>query len=382
MHALPIAITLKRRRAFQSFLGVSPALIAIGLFLIVPILIVIGYSLMEANPYGGVNKVFSSDAYTSLLFERQLDDSLAFADSYLLIALRSIGIAGLTTVITLLVGFPVAVWLAMQPPHRRGLLIFLITVPFWANLLIRTYAWILLLRNTGVINNSLMGLGVIDQPLQLLYTDGAVLLGLVYTYAPFVVLPIYATLEKMDIRLLEAAQDLYAGRIRTLRKVVLPIAKPGIFAGAILTFVPCLGAMIAPELLGGGTRMMLGNLIFRQFSDARNWPFGAALSLVLMAAVMLVLTVYALRAGRQRIAKGGAWCGVYSIHTALGCRIFQASVVSASCSTYTSTRPSWCWWCSRSTPTSPRPYGPASAWTGTGRRSPTRPCARRRATVC
>lgn len=306
MHASSISQHLERRKALRSFLGVSPALIAIGLFLIVPILIVIGYSLMEANPYGGVNQAFSSDAYTSLLFERQLDDSLAFTDSYLLIALRSIGIAGLTTVITLLIGFPVAVWLAMQPVQRRGLLIFLITVPFWANLLIRTYAWILLLRNTGVINNSLMGLGVIHEPLQLLYTDGAVLLGLVYTYAPFVVLPIYATLEKMDIRLLEAAQDLYAGRWRTLRKVVLPIAKPGIFAGAILTFVPCLGAMIAPELLGGGTRMMLGNLIFRQFSDARNWPFGAALSLVLMAAVMLVLTVYALRAQRQRTLQEGA----------------------------------------------------------------------------
>ena len=306
MHASSISQHLERRKALRSVLGVSPALIAIGLFLIVPILIVIGYSLMEANPYGGVNQVFSSDAYTSLLFERQLDDSLAFTDSYLLIALRSIGIAGLTTLITLLIGFPVAVWLAMQPVQRRGLLIFLITVPFWANLLIRTYAWILLLRNTGVINNSLIGLGVIHEPLQLLYTDGAVLLGLVYTYAPFVVLPIYATLEKMDIRLLEAAQDLYAGRWRTLRKVVLPIAKPGIFAGAILTFVPCLGAMIAPELLGGGTRMMLGNLIFRQFSDARNWPFGAALSLVLMAAVMLVLTVYALRAQRQRTLQEGA----------------------------------------------------------------------------
>ncbi|AXK53777.1 ABC transporter permease [Pseudomonas protegens] len=306
MHASSISQHLERRKALRSVLGVSPALIAIGLFLIVPILIVIGYSLMEANPYGGVNQVFSSDAYTSLLFERQLDDSLAFADSYLLIALRSIGIAGLTTLVTLLIGFPVAVWLAMQPVQRRGLLIFLITVPFWANLLIRTYAWILLLRNTGVINNSLMGLGVIHEPLQLLYTDGAVLLGLVYTYAPFVVLPIYATLEKMDIRLLAAAQDLYAGRWRTLRKVVLPIAKPGIFAGAILTFVPCLGAMIAPELLGGGTRMMLGNLIFRQFSDARNWPFGAALSLVLMAAVMLVLTVYALRAQRQRTLQEGA----------------------------------------------------------------------------
>lgn len=297
--------SLERRQALRSFLGVSPALVAIGLFLIVPIFIVVGYSLMQANPYGGVNPHFSIDAYVSLLFERQLDDSLAFADSYMVIALRSIGIAAATTVITLLVGFPVAVWLAMQPAHRRGLLIFLITVPFWANLLIRTYAWILLLRGTGVVNGTLMSLGVINQPLNLLYTDGAVLLGLVYTYAPFVVLPIYATLEKMDMRLLEAAQDLYAGRIRTLRKVVLPIARPGILAGAILTFVPCLGAMIAPELLGGGTKMMLGNLIFRQFSDSRNWPFGAALSLVLMGAVMLVLMFYAMRAERLRIARGG-----------------------------------------------------------------------------
>ena len=297
--------SLERRQALRSFLGVSPALVSIGLFLIVPIFIVVGYSLMQANPYGGVNPHFSIDAYVSLLFERQLDDSLAFADSYVMIALRSIGIAAATTVITLLVGFPVAVWLAMQPTHRRGLLIFLITVPFWANLLIRTYAWILLLRGTGAINNGLMGLGLIHQPLPLLYNDGAVLLGLVYTYAPFVVLPIYSTLEKMDMRLLEAAQDLYAGRLRTLRKVVLPIARPGILAGAILTFVPCLGAMIAPELLGGGTKMMLGNLIFRQFADARNWPFGAALSLVLMAAVMLALTFYAMRAERLRVARGG-----------------------------------------------------------------------------
>ncbi|WCD80685.1 ABC transporter permease [Pseudomonas sp. TUM22785] len=295
----------ERRQSLRNLLGVSPALLAIGLFLIVPILLVVGYSLMEANPYGGVEPVFSTEAYLSLLFERQLDDSLAFVDAYLLIALRSIGIAAATTLVTLLIGFPVAVWLAMQPPHKRGLLIFLITVPFWANLLIRTYAWILLLRETGVVNGTLVGLGLIDQPLQLLYTDGAVLLGLVYTYAPFVVLPIYATLEKMDMRLLEAAQDLYAGRWRTLRKVVLPIARPGILAGAILTFVPCLGAMVAPELLGGGTRMMLGNLIFRQFSDARNWPFGSALALVLMAAVMLVLTLYALRAERVRIARGG-----------------------------------------------------------------------------
>ncbi|MGX5218555.1 ABC transporter permease [Pseudomonas segetis] len=307
MNSRPIApgSALERRRALGSLLGVSPALLAIGLFLLVPILIIAAYSLMQANPYGGVDQVFSSEAYTSLLFERQLDDSLAFTDSYLIIALRSVGIATATTLITLLIGFPVAVWLAMQPMRRRGLLIFLITIPFWANLLIRTYAWILLLRGTGVINNSLLGLGLIQQPLPLLYNDGAVLLGLVYTYAPFVVLPIYATLEKMDMRLLEAAQDLYAGRLRTLRKVVLPIARPGILAGAILTFVPCLGAMIAPELLGGGTKLMLGNLIFRQFSDARNWPFGAALALVLMAAVMLVLMFYAMRTERLRVAREG-----------------------------------------------------------------------------
>lgn len=307
MNSIPVppGNALERRRALGNLLGVSPALIAIGLFLLVPILIIAAYSMMQANPYGGVDQVFSSEAYTSLLFERQLDDSLAFTDSYLIIALRSAGIATATTLITLLIGFPVAVWLAMQPIHRRGLLIFLITIPFWANLLIRTYAWILLLRGTGVVNNSLIGLGLIQQPLPLLYNDGAVLLGLVYTYAPFVVLPIYATLEKMDMRLLEAAQDLYAGRLRTLRKVVLPIAKPGILAGAILTFVPCLGAMIAPELLGGGTKMMLGNLIFRQFSDARNWPFGAALALVLMAAVMLVLMFYAMRTERLRVAREG-----------------------------------------------------------------------------
>lgn len=134
---------LQRRQALRSFLGVTPALVAIGLFLVLPILIVGAYSLMEANPYGGVNRTFSGESYVALLFERQMDDSLAFADSYLVIALRSLGIAALTTLVTLLIGFPVAVWLVMQPPRRRGLLIFLITVPFWANLLVRTYAWIL-----------------------------------------------------------------------------------------------------------------------------------------------------------------------------------------------------------------------------------------------
>jgi len=290
---------LQRRRALAGLLGVSPALLVIGFFLIVPIFILAAYSLMQADPYGGVQPVFSREAWYSLLYERDLDDNLSFAWSYLQVTGRSVSIAGATTLITLLAGFPVAVWLAMQPASRRPLLIFLITLPFWVNLLIRTYAWILLLRDSGFINSSLLATGLIKTPLPLLYNDGAVLLGLVYTYSPFVVLPIYATLEKMDIRLLEAAQDLYASRLRTLFKIVLPLARPGIIAGALLTFIPCLGAVVAPELLGGGTKMMLGNLIYRQFSDARNWPFGAALALALMAIVMLVLFFYALRIDKK-----------------------------------------------------------------------------------
>jgi len=291
---------LERRRALAGLLGVSPALLVIGLFLIVPIVILAAYSLMQADPYGGVLPAFSSEAWYSLLYERDLDDNLAFAWSYVQVAGRSVSIAAATTFITLLAGFPVAVWLAMQPASRRPLLIFLITLPFWVNLLIRTYAWILLLRDSGFINSSLLAIGLIERPIPLLYNNGAVLLGLVYTYSPFVVLPIYATLEKMDVRLLEAAQDLYASRLRTLFKIVLPLAKPGIIAGAVLTFIPCLGAVVAPELLGGGTKMMLGNLIYRQFSDARNWPFGAALALALMAVVMLALTFYALRISKKQ----------------------------------------------------------------------------------
>jgi len=259
---------------------------------------------MQADPYGGVKPQWSNEAWYALVYERQLDDSLAFAWSYIQVAGRSVLISGATTVITLLAGLPVAVWLAMQPVARRPLFIFLITLPFWVNLLIRTYAWILLLRDTGFINSSLLALGWIETPLPLLYNDAAVLLGLVYTYSPFVVLPIYATLEKMDIRLLEAAQDLYANRWRTLRMIVLPLAQPGIMAGAILTFIPCLGAVVAPELLGGGSKMMLGNLIYRQFSDARNWPLGSALSLALMAVIMLALTFYALRITRQQRSTG------------------------------------------------------------------------------
>ena len=291
------------RARLSAWLGVSPALAAIGVFMLVPIGIIALYSFLTADPYGGVRMQGSFESYIQLLFERDFDDSLQFDNTYLLITLRSVMLALGATVLALIVGFPVAYFMARQPPERRNLFIFLITIPFWTNLLIRTYSWILILRDTGIVNNSLLGLGLINEPLPLLYTNLAILLGLVYTYIPFMVLPIYASVEKLDIRLLEAAHDLYAGRLTVLRRIVIPLAWPGIIAGSILVFIPCLGAFIAPDLLGGGKHLMLGSLIQLQFASSRNWPFGAAVAMVLLAMVLIALIYYA--AGPARRAADG-----------------------------------------------------------------------------
>ncbi len=287
-----------------TLLGIAPTFLVLGALMVVPMLIMAAYSLMEANSFGGVLPHFSIEAYIHLLFERDLDDSLVFDGAYIAILLRSLRIAGLATLVTLLVGFPVAYYIATRPAEKRTLLIFIITVPFWTNLLIRTYSWVLILRDTGLINSTLQGLGLTDHPIQLLYTEGAILFGLVYTYAPFMVLPLYSSLEKLDFRLVEAARDLYCGRWGALRHVVLPLVAPGVVAGAILVFVPCLGAFVAPDLLGGGKELMISTLIQLQFSSSRNWPFGAALSLVLLALVMLTLTVSAVRQARNA-SQGG-----------------------------------------------------------------------------
>lgn len=296
---------LSGRRSPSAFLGLSPALAMVGIFLIIPLAFVVAYSLMEASPYGGVNWVLSGEAYSQLLFITKLDGSFAFNSAYLMIALRSVGIALATTVLTLILAFPVAVFLAMQPANRRNILILLITIPFWANILVRTYCWILILRDSGLLNQSLLWLNIINQPLDMLYTDGAILVGLVYTYAPFMVLPIYSTIEKMDLSMLEAAHDLYAGKLKALRRVVWPVARPGILAGSILTFIPSLGALVAPLLLGGGKQLMLGSLIHKEFTEFRDWPFGSALSLALLAIVMLIIMIFALRARDDASVVGG-----------------------------------------------------------------------------
>jgi len=287
------------KSSLKRALGLGPALGIISVFMILPIGIIAVYSFLEANPYGGVRPNFTLEAYVQFFFERDLDDSLVFNSAYLMIFWRSFLLALATTLLCLLVGFPTAYFMAMQPPKRKNLLVFLVTIPFWTNLLIRTFCWILMLRDNGIINNVIMGLGLASEPLPLLYTNGAILIGLVYTYIPFMVLPIYATVEKFDLRLLEAAHDLYANRRQLMRWVVLPLAMPGIVAGSILVLIPSLGAFIAPNLLGGGKKLMIGSMIQLQFASSRNWPFGSAAALILMGCVLVAMMVYALGPARK-----------------------------------------------------------------------------------
>lgn len=261
--------------------------------MLLPLLLMAYVSFLERGLNGGVRwSQHTVEAYISFLFERNLDDTLALNTDYLQIFLRSFWLSISTTFLALLIGFPTALYIALQPPKRRNLLIFLVTIPFWTNLLVRTYAWILLLRNGGLIDAALHDLGLSTGPLNVLYTPLAIAIGLTYSFLPFMVLPIYTSLEKLDFRLVEAAFDLGANRVRALTRVVLPLSMPGIVAGSILVFVPCLGAYVTPELLGGGKALMIGNLIQSQFGAARNWPFGAALAFALLSFVLIAMLAY------------------------------------------------------------------------------------------
>ena len=246
------------------------------LFLI-PLAIVFVYSVLSRGAYGGIVRDWTLDNYARI-----------FDPLYAAIFVRTLLLAGAATALCLLLAFPLALFIA-RAGRRRNLYLNLVMLPFWTSFLVRTYAWMFLLRDTGLINTALLATGVIREPLPLLYNDGAVLLGLVYGHLPFAVLPIYASLERLDKSLLEAAADLGARPAATLWRVVLPLTQPGLRAGAVLAFIPSLGAFLTPDLLGGGKTVMIGNLIQNQFTTARDWPFGSAVSLVVMAAVMLLL---------------------------------------------------------------------------------------------
>ena len=283
----------------------APSWLVIGFFLLLPVLIMLVYSFLTKEFRGGVIWEFSLAAYDQFLFDRGLfgDDPPTIEWTYITIYIRSILQALAATVVCLIIGFPTAFFIATRPPETRTIWLFLVTVPYWVNLLIRTVSMKFLIRDNGPLNEGLLGLGVITEPLTLINTDFAVQLGLFYSYLPFMVLPIYASVERYNFALSEAAADLYADRWTILRRVVLPVVSPGIIAGCILVFVPSLGAFLAPDLLGGAKNWMIGSLIEDQFKGAAgNWPFGAAASMILLSMVLLVLIFYARRQSRAEDA--------------------------------------------------------------------------------
>jgi spermidine/putrescine transport system permease protein len=260
----------------------APSWIVMSSLFLAPLLIILTYSFLTRGSYGGFSLPWSAESY------QRLADPI-----YLSILWRSFWIAGVSTALCLLLGFPLALFISRA--RRKNLYLSLVILPFWTSFLVRTYAWMFLLRDTGLINSLLEKAGLIHGPLPLLYNEGAVILGLVYGYLPFMVLPLYATLERLDRNLLEASADLGARPLATLTRVILPLSAPGIRAGTILVFIPCLGAYLTPDLLGGGKSVMIGNLVQNQFTTARDWPFGSAVSLALMAVVMVMLLAFVRR---------------------------------------------------------------------------------------
>lgn len=254
-----------------------PARLWMTVLLVAPLGIVLAYSLLTRGVYGGVEKPWTFEGYQRLI------DPI-----YLTILLRSFAMALAATGLCLVFAFPAALFIS-RATKRKNLYLQLVMLPFWTSFLVRTYAWLFLLRDTGLINTVLQKVGIIHDPLQLLYNDGAVLLGLVYGYLPFMVLPIYATLERLDPALIEAAADLGARPLATLFRVIVPLSQPGIVAGSVLVFIPCLGAYLTPDLLGGGRTVLVGNLVQNQFTNARDWPFGSAVSVLLMVLVTLLV---------------------------------------------------------------------------------------------
>ncbi|GAB6991900.1 ABC transporter permease [Paenibacillus pini] len=281
----------------KSKLMLAPVLLWLSIFLLIPMLIVVVISFTQRDTLGNVVFSFSLEGYKTFF------DSL-----YLGIYWDTLVLSVLTTVICLLVSYPLAYYIANAPAKMQKWGLILITIPFWINFLIRTYAWVLLLRTQGVVNTILMHLGWIQDPIQMLYTKGAVLLGMVYNFIPFMVLPIYVALEQMDKRLLDAASDLGASRWKAFRYITLPQSKSGIMTGAVLVYVSTTGMFVVTDILGGAKSMMISNIIQSQYLGARNWPFGSALSVIFVITSLILIMLFnrAMQSKADRAKEGRA----------------------------------------------------------------------------
>jgi len=262
-------------------------------FVVIPTAILLVYSFCQRDELGQIIYTFSWDNYRRIFVD---SDTGKFGTTYLTVFVRSVEYAGLTTVICLLMGYPVAWFIGRAPESRRNFLLMLVMIPFWTSFLVRTYAWITILSTEGLLNSFLQYTKLISEPFDMLYTPGAVVVGLVYSYLPFLILPVYGSVEKLDNALIEAAFDLGAGPIRTFQRVILPLTRPGIMAGILLVFIPAIGMFAISELMGGNSQPTIGEVIQDQFLQARDWPFGAALG---MTIVVLFAAAFSFTA-RQR----------------------------------------------------------------------------------
>jgi len=269
-------------------LMVSPAFLWLLIFFLIPLGIMLVYSFFQRGRYGGIVWNFTFSNYSQLL-----------NPLYLKPILRSFWLAVANTILCLIIGYPTAYYISKRTPRIRNILLILVILPLWTNFLVRTYAWMIILREGGLINTILIKLGLINEPLQLLFTQKAVIIGLVYGYLPFMIYPLYVSIEKLNPSFLEAARDLGANRFQTFWRVMLPLTLPGIAAGSVVVFVPTLGAFVTPDLLGGAKVPMIGNLIQHQYLKMRNWPFGSALSFILLSLVLILLFIY-IRAGSSQ----------------------------------------------------------------------------------
>jgi spermidine/putrescine transport system permease protein len=270
----------------QGLTLISPTMLYLGLFMLLPLVLVVVLSFLTRGPYGNVVYRLNLENYKRLM------DPL-----YLRILVYSTWVAFATTVLTIVIGYPLAYYIARVPARQRNILLFLILVPFWTNFIIRIYAWIMILRTEGLLNTLLLDLGIIHIPLNILYSPTAVLIGMVYEFLPFMVLPLFTSLEKIEMAQLEAAADLGAPPWRAFLRITLPLSVPGMIAGSILVFIPAMGMFVVPDLMGGAKTVLVGNLIRNQFLTARDWPFGAAASMLLLLLTLVVTLVYTRRAG-------------------------------------------------------------------------------------
>jgi len=268
----------------------APAALWLGLFFLAPLLLILAYSFGTSGVYGGITLGFNPSNYLKVL------DPL-----YLEIVVRTLVIAVANTLLCLLIGYPLAYFIAFRGGRWKSTLILLVMIPFWTSLLLRAYAWVVILSGNGLANRALQFLGLTEEPLNLIFTTKAVMMGMVYSYLPFMILPLYAALGKFDVRLKEAAQDLGAGRWSTFWRVTFPLSMPGVIAGSILVFIPSAGEFVIPNLLGGARTVMMGNLIQQQFLNARDWAFGSALAVMLAALLLAAILFYVRRVGAERL---------------------------------------------------------------------------------